>query len=270
MSTISIIGAGNMGSALARGLIRSGKADGKSLVLFDVDTAKTRSLAKELGAQTASNLQDALKPKTDVLILAVKPQTVGEVVEQLAPKIHEKPLVVSIAAGITTGSILARLHADARVIRVMPNAATMVECGATALCKGGGADEEDLRKALDLFSSVGQAVVVDEKMMNAVTALSASGLGYLFVIMEALTDGAVLMGMDRPTARSLTVQTVLGAATMAAAEGAPFSELKDRITSPGGTTIAGLRILERSGLRGSIMECIAAATRRGEELQAKG
>lgn len=270
MSMISIIGAGNMGSALARGLIRSGKANGKSLVLFDVDTAKTRSLAKELGTQTASNLRDALRPKTEILILAVKPQMIGEVVEQLAPKIREKPLVVSIAAGITTGSILARLHADARVIRVMPNAAAMVECGATALCKGGGADEDDLKKALDLFSSVGQAVVVDEKMMNVVTALSASGLGYLFVIMEALTDGAVLMGMDRPTARSLTVQTVLGAATMAAAEGASFSELKDRITSPGGTTMAGLRILERAAVRGAIMECVAAATRRGDELLAKG
>jgi pyrroline-5-carboxylate reductase len=150
----------------------------------------------------------------------------------------------------------------------MPNAAAMVSAGATAVCKAGTADDKDLAAAVDLFNAVGSAVMVDEKMMNVVTALSGSGPGYLFIIMEALTDGAVLMGLDRPTARVLAVQTVLGAATMAASGNITFSELKDRITSPGGTTIAGLQVLESGGLRGLIMGAIEAATFRAEELQA--
>jgi pyrroline-5-carboxylate reductase len=148
----------------------------------------------------------------------------------------------------------------------MPNAAAMVGASATALCKAGAADDADMATALELFEAVGKAVKVDEKLMNVVTALSGSGPGYIFPMMEALTDAAVLMGMDRPTARALTIQTFVGSAILAGSGDVSFSELKDRITSPAGTTIAGLHILEKAGLRGILMDAVKAATQRGEEL----
>jgi pyrroline-5-carboxylate reductase len=256
-----------MGHALARGLVSSGKALPTMIHGFDVDSARLQAVVNEFGIQAASRLSDTVTPDTDILMLAVKPQIMGKVLESIAHQAHERLVMVSIAAGITTDFILSKLKGPARVIRAMPNAAAMVSAGATALCKAGAADDEDLALVVDLFGAVGTAVPVDEKMMNAVTALSGSGPGYLFVVMEALTDGGVLMGLDRPTARALAIQTVLGAATIAASGNISFSELKDRITSPGGTTIAGLQVLESGGLRGLIMDAIEAATIRAEELQ---
>jgi pyrroline-5-carboxylate reductase len=256
-----------MGYALVHGLVSSGKSLPAMIRGFDIDSGKLQAVVNEFGIEAASALSDAVTSDTDILILAVKPQIVGRVLESVAHQAHERLVVVSIAAGITTDFILSKLKGHARVIRAMPNAAAMVSAGATALCKAGTADDEDLALAVDLFGAVGVAVSIDEKMMNAVTALSGSGPGYLFVIMEALTDGGVLMGLDRPTARTLAVRTVLGAATMAASGNIAFSELKDRITSPGGTTIAGLQVLESGGLRGLIMGAIEAATLRAEELQ---
>jgi pyrroline-5-carboxylate reductase len=256
-----------MGHALVRGLVSSGKTLPAMMRGSDIDSAKCRSVADEFGIEAAPALSDIVTPDTDVVILAVKPQIIGQVLETIADQAHERLVIVSIAAGITTDFILSKLKGPARVIRAMPNAAAMVSAGATALCKAGAADDKDLALAVELFSAVGTAVTVDEKMMNVVTALSGSGPGYLFIVMEALTDGGVLMGLDRPTARSLAVQTVLGAATMAASGNFTFSELKDRITSPGGTTIAGLQVLEAGGLRGLIMDAIEAATIRAEELQ---
>jgi pyrroline-5-carboxylate reductase len=267
---IAVIGAGNMGSALVRGWIRSGLIGPEALVAFDIDGEKTLALKRELGTSSAASALDAIVPETDVMVLAVKPQDMGEVLDEVSERIQDNPLVVSIAAGISTEFILSHLHPMARVIRAMPNAGAMVGQSATALCKAGGADAGDLQKALELFNVLGKAVAVEEKMMNAVTALSGSGPGYLFVIMEALTDGGVRMGLSRATARELTIQTVLGAAVIASQQTVAFSELKDRITSPGGTTIAGLQVIERAGVRGTLIDAVEAATRRGEELQARG
>lgn len=269
MQSIGVIGAGNMGAALIRGLVASGKAKPETIRVFDVDDSKSQYLARELGITQVCVLGDTVDRDMRTLVLAVKPQILAEVLESIAEKVHDRLVVVSIAAGIPTEFILSHLHRPARVIRAMPNAAAMVGASATALCKAGLADGADLAAALDLFRAFGVAVAVEEKMMNVVTALSGSGPGYIFPMMEALTDGAVLMGLDRPTARQLIVQTFLGAATMAASENAGFSDLKDRITSPAGTTIAGLQVLERGGVRGILMETVAAATRRGEELAGK-
>jgi len=255
-----------MGAALMRGFLASGMASAQDILVFDVNPLKVRTLEEELGIQAAGALRDALTTNTTVLLLSVKPQVITEVLDSLADKIDDKLLVISIAAGISTKYILSRIHGPARVIRAMPNAAAMLGCSATALCKAGIADESDEKRALQLFSAVGTAVMVHEKMINTVTALASSGLGYLFVIMEALTDAGVRMGLDRPTARELTVRTFSGAAAMAGSANAPFSELKDRITSPGGTTIAGLQVLERSGLRGILMDVVEAAARRADEL----
>jgi pyrroline-5-carboxylate reductase len=266
VTEIGIIGAGNMGASLVRGLIRSGKMIPEMVSVFDVDASKVAMLADELGIKRTATLEEAISPETGALILAVKPQIMGDILDSIADSVHSELVVISIAAGISTNFILSHLGGPARVIRVMPNAAAMVGESASALCLGGVADDSDMKMALGLFSAVGAAVVVDEKMMNAVTGLSGSGPGYLFLVMEAMTDGAVLMGLDRPTARALTVQTLIGAAKMASVGNTSFSELKDRITSPGGTTIAGLQVLERSGLRGVFMEAIAAATKRAQEL----
>ena len=268
MRGLSVIGAGNMGSALIRGLVRSEHTNAETILVFDIDSGKTKALKQELGVTAVSDIGETVRSGTDAIVLAVKPQSVGEVLDRVASHIHDRPMVISIAAGITTEFILSRLSPKARVIRAMPNAAAMLRRSATAVCKAGEADEKDLAMALDIFRAFGSAAPVDEKLINAVTGLSASGLAYLFVIMEALTDGGVLMGLDRPTARALTIQTVLGATEMAASENAAFSDLKDRITSPGGTTITGLQVIERAGLRGILMDAIAAATRRAEELQA--
>jgi pyrroline-5-carboxylate reductase len=269
VQTIGVIGAGNMGAALVRGLAASGKAAPETIRVFDADTAKSQALQRELGVVSVPTVRGAVDKDTRMLVLAVKPQVLGQVLEGLADSLTDRTVVVSIAAGIPTDFILARLGRPARVIRAMPNAAAMVGAAATALCKAGLADDADLAEAVELFGAIGLAVTVGEGMMNVVTALSGSGPGYVFPMMEALSDGAVLMGMDRPTARALIVQTFLGAASMAAVDGTPFSELKDRITSPGGTTIAGLQVLERSGLRGTLMDVVHAATRRGEELARK-
>ncbi len=269
MKRIAVIGVGNMGSALIRGLVNSSITKAERINVFDVDRERADGLAKELGVQCASDLDDAVNDSVDVVVLAVKPQVMDAVLDQIASKITDEQLVISLAAGVPTRFILSRLRKPARVIRSMPNAAAMVGQSATALCRAGTADDEDLQVAMDIFSAVGVAVRVDEKMMNLVTGLSGSGPAYILAIMEGLTDAGVLLGLDRPTARKLTVQTVLGAATMAASENVHLGELKDRITSPGGTTIAGLHVLERSGLGGILMDAVAAATRRGDELEPK-
>jgi pyrroline-5-carboxylate reductase len=267
LKKIAVIGTGNMGAALVRGLVQAGKCVGHHLVVFDADEARMQQVASEFAVAIASSARSAVAPDTDILVLAVKPQIIGGVLDGIADLVQGRPLVVSIAAGISTEFILSKLPPAARVVRAMPNAAAVVGRSATALCRAGAADEADLRDALELFGAFGTARVVDEKMINVVTALASSGLAYLFVIMEALTDGGVLMGLDRGAARELVVQTVEGAAEMAAAGQVPFSELKDRITSPAGTTIAGLQVMERAGLRGALMDTIQAATRRAEELQ---
>jgi len=264
---LSVIGLGNMGYALVRGLVSSAKASPDMIRGFDIDSIRLKAVADEFGIEAAPTLRDTVAPDTEAAILAVKPQIIGEVLESIADRAHERLVMISIAAGISTDFILSKLKGPSRVIRAMPNAGAMVSASATALCKAGRADDKDLAAAVELFRAVGTAVTVDEKMMNVVTALSGSGPGYLFTVMEALTDGAVLMGLDRPTARTLTVQTILGAGTMAASGATSFSELKDRITSPGGTTIAGLQVLEAGGLRGLIMDAIEAATILAEELQ---
>jgi len=269
VKNIAVIGAGNMGSALIRGLVNSNIARPDTILVFDVDPGKLNALVQDLGVQGVADLDDAVNDSVDVVVLAVKPQVMAAVLERIANKITDSHLVISLAAGVPTRFILSKLNKPARVVRTMPNAAAMVGRSATALCAAGTADEEDLQLAMDIFSAIGVAVRVDERMMNLVTGLSGSGPAYIFAIMEGLTDAGVLLGLDRPTARKLTIQTVFGAAAMASSENVHLGELKDRITSPGGTTIAGLHVLERSGLGGILMDAVAAATRRGDELEPK-
>jgi pyrroline-5-carboxylate reductase len=263
--TITLIGAGAMGKAIAHGLIGAKVTQAENITVFDIDSGKTAALKNQLGVLASNSLEGTLKKECRVVLLAVKPQVIDTVLDSLANLLHRDTLLISIAAGIATKHLLEKLGHDRRVIRAMPNAAAMVGQSATALCKAGAADDRDLETAVRLFDAVGSTVVVDEKNLNAVTGLSGSGPGYLFVIMEAMIDSGVLLGLSRDIATRLTIQTFLGAASMAA-EGKPLSELKGMITSPGGTTINGLRVLERAGTRGVLMETIAAATDRADEL----
>jgi pyrroline-5-carboxylate reductase len=262
---IVVIGVGNMGAAIVRGLIDASVTAPENVIIFDPDREKMDRLNSELGVTVSDSLEAALEHNIRVVLVAVKPQMIGGVLDSLSHFIKQDSLVISIAAGISTVQLLDRLGKDKRVIRAMPNAAAMVGQSATALCRGGMADDGDLEMAIELFNAVGSTVCVDEKWLNAVTALSGGGPGYLFVVMEAMSDAGVLLGLPRNVARKLTVQTFSGAATMAA-QAKSFSDLKDMITSPGGTTISGLKIMERAGTRGVFMETIAAAARRADEL----
>jgi pyrroline-5-carboxylate reductase len=262
---IAVIGVGNMGAAIVRGLILSSVTEPENVIIFDPDTDKMARLKSELGVAVSGSLEASVGPNVRVVLVAVKPQIIGNVLDSLSNLIPRDSLLISIAAGISTTQLLDRLGNDKRVIRAMPNAAAMVGQSATALCKGGMADDEDLETAMELFNAVGSTVCVEEKALNAVTALSGGGPGYLFVVMEAMSDAGVLLGLPRDVARKLTVQTFSGAATMAA-QAKSFSDLKDMITSPGGTTISGLKIMEKAGTRGVFMETIAAAACRADEL----
>ncbi|MCX5873329.1 MAG: pyrroline-5-carboxylate reductase [Deltaproteobacteria bacterium] len=263
--TISVVGVGNMGAAIVRGLIDASVTTPDNIMIFDVDSEKMSVLEAELGVRIADSLEKAIWHDDQVILVAVKPQLIDGVLDSLADQIQGNVLIISIAAGISTEYLLDRLGKDKRVIRAMPNAAAMIGQSATALCKGGASDDNDLETATRLFSAIGSAVVVDERNMNAVTALSGSGPGYLFVIMEAMTDAGVLLGLSREVSRRLTIQTFFGSATLAA-DGKSFSELKDMITSPGGTTISGLKVMETAGIRGILMETVAAAASRADEL----
>ena len=248
---IVVIGVGNMGAAIVRGLIDASVTAPENVIIFDPDREKMDRLNSELGVTVSDSLEAAVEHNIRVVLVAVKPQMIDGVLDSLSHFIKQDSLVISIAAGISTTQLLDRLGKDKRVIRAMPNAAAMVGQSATALCKGGMADDEDLETAMELFNAVGSTVCVDEKGLNAVTALSGGGPGYLFVVMEAMSDAGVLLGLPRDVARKLTVQTFSGAATMAA-QAKSFSDLKDMITSPGGTTISGLKIMEKAGTTWSI------------------
>jgi pyrroline-5-carboxylate reductase len=258
-----------MGSALIKGLIQSGKTSPDMVRAFDVDSGKTDALVRDLGITAVSTLQGTVSKDDTILILAVKPQVIGSVLDALASELHDRVLIISIAAGISTSFLSNRIGQSIRLIRAMPNAAAVIGQSITALSKGGAASDHDLRMAQQIFSAIGHVVTVEESMMNAVTALSSSGLGYLFLIMEALTDAGVRVGLDRKTARDLTVHTLGGAAAMAESSDMSFCALKDIITSPAGTTIAGLQVIEKAGLRGTLMDAVEAATMRASELSAK-
>lgn len=263
---ISILGAGAMGSAIIRGLIESGEGDASRISVYDIDKARLDSISSECGVRSVQDLSELISSKTEILLLAIKPQNMELALAQLIPSVSDKILVISIAAGVSSSFLLSKLGENIRLIRSMPNAAAMVRQSATALCKAGKASEDDVKTAVEFFSCIGQVVVVEEKFMNAVTALSGSGPGYIFPIMEALSDGGVLAGLSREVATKLTIQTLIGAATMALDSGTSFSHLKNQITSPAGTTISGLRVMERAGIRGVFMDVIEAAKKRADEL----
>lgn len=266
--TIGFMGGGNMGEAMIKGLISASLFKPEQVLVFDVSAPRREHLAAGFGIRISPD-PGHLAQSSHLIVLAVKPQVMPTALKELRPHLTHAPLVISIAAGIPITALVQGLNPGVRIIRVMPNAPALVLEGASALARGPGATDEDMARALGLFQAIGRAIEVDEAMLDAVTGLSGSGPGYILLVLESLIDAGVLMGLPRQTARELVLQTAIGTAKMAQEMGKHPAELKDLITSPGGTTIRGLRILEDRSVRGAFMSAVEAATLRSAELGRK-
>lgn len=262
---IGFLGAGKMATALAQGWIRAGICPASQVLASDVYPAAREAFTRETGAATAeSNARVA--QASDVLILAVKPQQIPALLEEIKGELAKKPLVISIAAGIPLKRLADLLGPGHRLVRVMPNTPCLVGSSASAFCLGGAASEADGALVQQLLAAVGLAVRLPEGLLDAVTGLSGSGPAYACLMIEGLADGGVRAGLPRDVALKLAAQTLLGTAQMVLESGQHPGVLKDAVASPGGTTIAGLHELERAGLRGALMNAVVAATQRSREL----
>ncbi|MBI1310997.1 pyrroline-5-carboxylate reductase [bacterium] len=262
---VGFIGAGKMATALARGLISSGFVSADGVVASDVYATARESFQTETRTQTVESNADVVA-SSDVVILAVKPQQMGDVLDGISSLLEDRHLVISIAAGLPLSFYEAKLGATRRVIRVMPNTPCLVGETAAGFAVGASATAKDAELVASLLGTVGLAVQVDEKLLDAVTGLSGSGPAYVYQMIEALSDGGVRVGLPRDVATKLAAQTLLGAAKMVLETGEHPGTLKDAVTSPGGTTIAGIHALERGGLRATLMNAVEAATNRSKEL----
>ena len=263
--TVGFIGAGRMATALAQGLISSGFVSADQVVATDVVPAALDSFAEQTAARVVASTS-AVVNASDVVFLAVKPQQMPQVLSGLSTLLEERHLIISIAAGVPLAVYESALGRNRRIIRVMPNTPCLVGACAAGFSTGGAATPEDSKLVETMLSTVGIAVQVDEKLLDAVTGLSGSGPAYVYQIIEALSDGAVRVGLPRDIATKLAAQTLLGASRMVLETGQHPGELKDAVTSPGGTTIAGIHALEAGGLRGTLMNAVQAATERSKEL----
>jgi pyrroline-5-carboxylate reductase len=262
---IAFLGAGNMASALIRGALASGQLAPGNVGATDVRREATMVLERDLAIRVFATNLDACA-WADVVVLAVKPQVLPGVLAELRGKVTDKQLVISIVAGVSTERISQSLGSNIRVVRSAPNTPAMVNAGATALSKGALADEADLDLAESLFAATGIVVRVEERLLDAVTGLSGSGPAYVFLAIEALSDAGLREGLPRDVATKLAAQTLLGAAKMVLTLGEHPAKLKDMVTSPGGTTIAGIAALEREGLRNALHAAVEAAAARSREL----
>lgn len=262
---LCFIGGGNMAEAMIKGLLRKKTATPEQIIVSEPQKERVQFLLNTYHVQVVSDNCLALQ-KSDIIILAVKPQVMKAVLQEISSMVTDQHLIVSIAAGISIPFIVSYLGEDKRIIRTMPNTPAQIGEGAIALCAGGNAAPGDLQVAQTLFNAVGSTVTIEEKLMDAVTGLSGSGPAYIFLIIEALIDGGVKMGLPRATARSLVLQTIIGASRMVLETGEHPGTLKDMVTSPGGTTITGLHLLEEKGVRAALMNAVAAATERSREL----
>lgn len=262
---IGLVGAGNMASALVRGLIASGSVTNEGVRASDVNGEKLRELTAAHAIVTHTDNRD-LVAWADIVVLSVKPQALGSVLPELVPSIRPEQLVISIAAGVPIAAIEALLPEGSRVVRAMPNTAAIVLAGATGVAAGTRATAEDVASATALFEAVGRVVVVEESALDAVTGLSGSGPAYVMMVIEALADGGVKVGLSREAALLLAAQTVYGSAKLQLETKEHPARLRDMVTSPGGTTIAGIHALESGGLRPALIDAVEQATQRSQEL----
>lgn len=260
--TVGFIGAGQMARALASGFVAGKLVDSARVVAADPFPEAGQQFTQSVPGSRVLASNAAVVAEADVIVLAVKPQMIADVMAELA---STDKLFVSIIAGTPLATLSAGLK-TARIIRVMPNTPCLVGAGAAAYALDSGATPADGDLVGKLLSSVGIAFELSERLLDAVTGLSGSGPAYVYTMIEALSDGGVRAGLARPTAAALAAQTVLGAAQMVVSTGEHPGVLKDRVTSPGGTTIAGLQVLERHGVRSALIDAVEAATNRSQEL----
>lgn len=262
---IAFLGTGNMAEALIKGLLRSGMAKPEEIIASFRRSERMEEFKKGYPVTTTTDNVQATQD-ADVVVLAVKPQAMGKLLLQIAPAVDRSKLIVSVAAGVPIAAIERKLGAGARIVRSMPNTPSLVGTGACAIAPGEHATSEDLDTASAIFQSVGITTVVEENLLDAVTGLSGSGPAYVFLMIEALSDAGVKVGLPRYTALKLAAQTVLGSAKLLIETGQHPGHLKDQVTSPGGTAIAGLHTLEAGGLRTTLINAVEAATKRAREL----
>ena len=261
--TVAILGVGVMGSTLLAGLLRSGR-DAADLVITGRNVERAEELAGTYGVRLMSNVDAAVG--ADTLVLVVKPQDMGGLLDEISDHVRPGTLVVSLAAGITTGFLEERLPEGTAVVRVMPNTPALVDEGMAAISPGKHCDEGHLSEAEELLRSCGKVLRVPEKHLDAVTAISGSGPAYIFYVVEAMIEAGVLLGMPRATSTELVVQTLYGAATMLKETGQHPTVLREQVSSPGGTTMAALRQLDDHKVRAAFVTAMEAAANRSKEL----
>jgi len=261
--TVAILGAGVMGETLASGLIRAGR-ETKDLLLTERRPDRAAELREKYGVEVVSNLEAAKRAET--LVIVVKPQDMTLLLEEIAGEVRAGQLVISLAAGVTTKLIESRLAEGVAVVRVMPNTPALVDEGMAAIAPGTHCDDDHLNEAESLLRSVGRVVHVPEYQLDAVTAISGSGPAYLFFVVEAMIEAGVHLGLPRTTATELVVQTVVGSAKMLRETGEHPIVLRERVTSPGGTTAAAVRELEDHKVRAAFMTALEAARDRSRAL----
>lgn len=262
---VGFIGAGRMATSMVQALLRSKMTNADRIVASDVSEEARDVLADITQIKVFAENQPVID-KSEIIFLAVKPQVMAEVLLELKPMLTSKHLVVSVAAGVTLTQLAAMLGNKVRLIRVMPNTPILVGAGAAGFCLGAKATFDDAELVQRILNTLGKAVELPERLIDAVTGLSASGPAYVAVIIEALADGGVRAGLSRDVAQQLATQTVYGTAKMLLETGLHPAMLKDMVASPGGTTIAGLHAMERAGVRAGLMDAVVAAAQRAGEL----
>jgi pyrroline-5-carboxylate reductase len=261
--TVAILGVGVMGSTLLAGLLRAGR-EAADLVITGRNAERAKELAGTYGVRLMSNVDAA--DAADTLVLVVKPQDMGGLLAEISAHVRPGALVVSLAAGITTGFLEERLPEGTAVVRVMPNTPALVDEGMAAISPGKHCDEGHLSEAEELLRSCGKVLRIPEKHLDAVTAISGSGPAYIFYVVEAMIEAGVLLGMPRATSTELVVQTLYGAATMLKETGQHPTVLREQVSSPGGTTMAALRQLDDHKVRAAFVTAMEAAAKRSKEL----
>ncbi|HYI11988.1 MAG TPA: pyrroline-5-carboxylate reductase [Thermoanaerobaculia bacterium] len=262
--TIGFVGGGNMAEAMIRGLLRGNDFAPGQVSTSGPREERMRELREAYGINATTD--NKVPASAEIVVLSVKPQIMSRVLDEVADTIAPDALVISIAAGVPVSTIQSRLASGTRVIRAMPNTPALVDAAATAIAGGEHARESDLADAKRIFDAIGLTVILEESQLDAVTGLSGSGPAYVFLILEALSDAGVKVGLSRRTAQLLAAQTVLGSAKLLLETNEHPGRLKDMVTSPGGTAITGLHTLEAGGVRTTLMNAVEAATRRSKEL----
>jgi pyrroline-5-carboxylate reductase len=263
---IGFIGAGSMGEALVKGILEAEIFSPEEILISDLDETRLQELKEKYKVQVSAGNQ-TLVTEVDYIVLAVKPSVINKVLAEVGSEISADKKIFSIAAGVTTAQIERHLSSEIPVVRLMPNTPALIGKGAIAYTLGSFAGEEEDELVEKLFTPVGLVVETKEELMDAVTGLSGSGPAYIYLLIEALADAGVFAGLSRETATDLTVQTLLGAAQMVKETDKHPAELKDMVTSPGGTTITGVKELEKEGFRAAIYQAVEAATKKSRQLK---